>query len=275
MPIVPPIRLNDGRSMPQLGFGVWQVQNHEAKSIVTEAIAAGYRSIDTAAVYGNEEGVGEAVRASPVPREELFITTKVWNDRHGYDAALAAFDESLARLKLDFVDLYLIHWPLPRGEAYLDTWRALIRLRAEGRAKSIGVSNFKVPHLRRLMDESGVAPVLNQIELHPRFQQKELRAFHAKHGIATESWSPLGKGALMADETLAGIGRKYSKTPAQVILRWHLDNGLIAIPKSATPSRIRENIDVFDFTLAAEDMSALAGFDSKAGRIGPDPDSFG
>jgi 2,5-diketo-D-gluconate reductase A len=275
MPIVPPIRLNDGRSMPQLGFGVWQVQNHEAKSIVTEAISAGYRSIDTAAVYGNEEGVGEAVRASPVPREELFITTKVWNDRHGYDAALAAFDESLARLKLDFVDLYLIHWPLPRGEAYLDTWRALIRLREEGRAKSIGVSNFKIPHIRRLMDESGVAPVLNQIELHPRFQQKELRAFHAKHGIATESWSPLGKGALMADETLAGIGRKYGKTPAQVILRWHLDNGLIAIPKSATPSRIRENIDVFDFTLAAEDMSALARFDSKAGRIGPDPDSFG
>jgi diketogulonate reductase-like aldo/keto reductase len=275
MPIVPTLRLNDGRPMPQLGFGVWQVPNHEAKSIVTEAISAGYRSIDTAAVYGNEEGVGEAVRASPVPREELFITTKVWNDRHGYDAALSAFDESLARLKLDFVDLYLIHWPLPRGEAYLDTWRALIRLRDEGRAKSIGVSNFKIPHLRRLMDESGVAPVLNQIELHPRLQQKELRAFHAEHGIATESWSPLGKGALMADETLARIGRKYGKTPAQVILRWHLDNGLIAIPKSATPSRIRENIDVFDFTLAADDMSALAGFDDKAGRIGPNPDSFG
>jgi diketogulonate reductase-like aldo/keto reductase len=275
MPIVPTIRLNDGRPMPQLGFGVWQVPNHEAKSIVTEAIAAGYRSIDTAAVYGNEEGVGAAVRASPVPREELFITTKLWNDRHGYDAALSAFDESLARLKLDFVDLYLIHWPLPRGEAYLDAWRALIRLREEGRAKSIGVSNFKIPHLRRLMDETGVAPVLNQIELHPRFQQKELRAFHAEHGIATESWSPLGKGALMADETLARIGRKYGKTPAQVILRWHLDNGLIAIPKSATPSRIRENIDVFDFTLAADDMSALAGFDDKAGRIGPNPDSFG
>jgi diketogulonate reductase-like aldo/keto reductase len=275
MPIVPTIRLNDGRPMPQLGFGVWQVPNHEAKSIVTEAISAGYRSIDTAAVYGNEEGVGEAVRASPVAREELFITTKVWNDRHGYDAALSAFDESLARLKLDFVDLYLIHWPLPRGEAYLDAWRALIRLREEGRAKSIGVSNFKIPHLRRLMDESGVAPVLNQIELHPRFQQKELRAFHAEHGIATESWSPLGKGALMADETLARIGRKYGKTPAQVILRWHLDNGLIAIPKSATPSRIRENIGVFDFALAADDMSALAGLDSKAGRIGPNPDSFG
>ena len=275
MPIVPTIRLNDGRPMPQLGFGVWQVPNHEAKSIVTEAIAAGYRSIDTAAVYGNEEGVGEAVRAASVPREELFITTKLWNNNHGYDAALAAFDESLARLKLDFVDLYLVHWPLPRGEAYLDAWRALIRLREDGRAKSIGVSNFTIPHLKRLMEETGVAPVLNQIELHPGFQQRELRGFHAEHGIATESWSPLGKGALMADETLARIGRNYGKTPAQVILRWHLDNGLIAIPKSATPARIRENIDVFDFTLAPEDMRALAALDDKAGRVGPNPDLFG
>jgi len=275
MPTVPTIRLNDGRPMPQLGFGVWQVPNHEARSIVTEAISAGYRSIDTAAVYGNEEGVGEAVRAASVPREELFITTKLWNNNHGYDAALAAFDQSLARLKLDFVDLYLIHWPLPRGEAYLDAWRALIRLREDGRAKSIGVSNFTIPHLKRLMDETGVAPVLNQIELHPGFQQRELRGFHAEHGIATESWSPLGQGTLMTDETLAGIGRKYGKTPAQVILRWHLDNGLIAIPKSATPSRIRENIDVFDFTLAPEDMRALAALDDKAGRVGPNPDFFG
>ena len=275
MPTVPTIRLNDGRPMPQLGFGVWQVPNHEARSIVTEAISAGYRSIDTAAVYGNEEGVGEAVRAASVPREELFITTKLWNNNHGYDAALAAFDQSLARLKLDFVDLYLIHWPLPRGEAYLDAWRALIRLREDGRAKSIGVSNFTIPHLKRLMDETGVAPALNQIELHPGFQQRELRGFHAEHGIATESWSPLGQGTLMTDETLAGIGRKYGKTPAQVILRWHLDNGLIAIPKSATPSRIRENIDVFDFTLAPEDMRALAALDDKAGRVGPNPDFFG
>jgi 2,5-diketo-D-gluconate reductase A len=275
MQIVPIIRLNDGRPMPQLGFGVWQVPNYEARSIVTEAIAAGYRSIDTAAVYGNEEGVGEAVRASPAPREELFITTKLWNNNHGYDAALAAFDQSLARLKLDFVDLYLIHWPLPQGEAYLDTWRALIRLREDGRAKSIGVSNFTIAHLRRLMDETGVAPALNQIELHPRFQQRELRAFHAGHGIATESWSPLGKGTLMTDRTLAGIGRKYGKTPAQVILRWHLDNGLIAIPKSATPSRIRENIDVFDFTLAAEDMAVLGALDDESGRVGPNPDFFG
>ena len=258
-----------------LGFGVWQVPNHEARSIVTEAIAAGYRSIDTAAVYGNEEGVGETVRASSAPREELFITTKLWNNNHGYDAALAAFDQSLARLKLDFVDLYLIHWPLPQGEAYLDAWRALIRLREDGRVKSIGVSNFTIPHLRRLMDETGVVPALNQIELHPRFQQRELRAFHAEHGIATESWSPLGQGTLMTDETLAGIGRKYGKTPAQVILRWHLDNSLIAIPKSATPSRIRENIDVFDFTLAAEDMAVLEALDDKSGRVGPNPDFFG
>ena len=275
MPIVPTIDLNDGRPMPQLGFGVWQVPNHEARSIVTEAIAAGYRSIDTAAAYGNEEGVGEAVRASSAPREELFITTKLWNNNHGYDAALAAFDQSLARLKLDFVDLYLIHWPLPRGEAYLGAWRALIRLREDGRVKSIGVSNFTIPHLRRLMDETGVVPALNQIELHPRFQQRELRAFHAEHGIATESWSPLGQGTLMTDETLAGIGRKYGKTPAQVILRWHLDNSLIAIPKSATPSRIRENIDVFDFTLAAEDMAVLEALDDKSGRVGPNPDFFG
>ena len=275
MPIVPTIDLNDGRPMPQLGFGVWQVPNHEARSIVTEAIAAGYRSIDTAAVYGNEEGVGETVRASSAPREELFITTKLWNNNHGYDAALAAFDQSLARLKLDFVDLYLIHWPLPRGEAYLDAWRAQIRLREDGSVKSIGVSNFTIPHLRRLMDETGVVPALNQIELHPRFQQRELRAFHAEHGIATESWSPLGQGTLMTDETLAGIGRKYGKTPAQVILRWHLDNSLIAIPKSATPSRIRENIDVFDFTLAAEDMAVLEALDDKSGRVGPNPDFFG
>ena len=275
MPIVPNIDLNDNRPMPQLGFGVWQVPNHEARSIVTEAIAAGYRSIDTAAVYGNEEGVGEAVRASSVAREELFITTKLWNNNHGYDAALAAFDQSLARLKLDFVDLYLIHWPLPRGEAYLDAWRALIRLRDDGRAKSIGVSNFKIPHLRRLMDETGVVPALNQIELHPRFQQKELRGFHAEHGIATESWSPLGQGTLMTDEALAALGRKYGKTPAQVILRWHLDNGLIAIPKSATPSRIRQNIDVFDFTLTMEDIAVLESLDDKAGRVGPNPDLFG
>jgi diketogulonate reductase-like aldo/keto reductase len=274
MPTIPTIPLNDGRPMPQLGFGVWQVTNHEAASIVGEALEAGYRSIDTAAIYGNEEGVGEAIRTSSIPREELFITTKLWNNNHGYDAALAAFDLSLERLKLDFVDLYLIHWPVAGSEAYLETWRALIKLKEDGRAKSIGVSNFMVPHLRRIIAETGVVPSVNQIELHPRFQQRELRVFHAGHGIATESWSPLGQGTLIADETITEIGRKYGKTTAQVILRWHLDNGLIAIPKSAMASRIRENVDVFDFTLDADDMSALEALDDKAGRIGPDPEFF-
>lgn len=274
MPITPTISLNDGRPMPQLGFGVWQVTNHEAKSIVGEALEAGYRSIDTAAIYGNEEGVGEAIRASSIPREELFITTKLWNNNHGYDAALAAFDQSLGRLKLDFVDLYLIHWPVAGSETYLDAWRALTKLKEDGRAKSIGVSNFMIPHLKRVIGETGVVPSVNQIELHPRFQQRELRVFHAGHGIATESWSPLGQGTLVTDDTIAEIGRKYGKTSAQVILRWHIEKGLIAIPKSVTPVRIRENIDIFDFQLDAEDMSVLETLDDKAGRIGPDPEAF-
>jgi diketogulonate reductase-like aldo/keto reductase len=256
MSTIPTVRLNDGNAMPQFGYGVWRVSNEEAASAVGEAIKAGYRSIDTAAIYGNEEGVGQAIKSAPVAREELFITTKVWNDRHGYDDTLRAFDESLARLKLD-------------------TWRALIKLKQDGRAKSIGVSNFMVQHLQRLSDETGVTPSVNQIELHPRFQQTELREFHAANGIATESWSPLGQGTLIADETLAAIGRKYGKTPAQVILRWHLDNGLVVIPKSVTPSRMRENIDVFDFNLDAEDMRVIEALDDGSGRVGPDPAVFG
>jgi len=274
MSTIPTIRLNDGNAMPQLGYGVWRVTNEEAASTVGEAIKAGYRSIDTASIYGNEEGVGEAIAAAPVSRDELFITTKVWNDRHGYDETLRAFDESLARLKLDNVDLYLIHWPVAGSEAYRDTWRALIKLKEEGRAKSIGVSNFMVPNLQRLIDETGVTPSVNQIELHPFFQQKELRAFHKTAGIATESWSPLGQGTLLADPTLVELARKHAKTPAQIIIRWHLDNGLIAIPKSVTPSRIRQNFDVFDFELARDDLAAIEALDSPAGRIGPDPDRF-
>jgi 2,5-diketo-D-gluconate reductase A len=274
MPAMPTIRLNDGNAMPQVGFGVWRVSNEEAGSAVAEAVKAGYRSIDTASIYGNEEGVGEAIRAVSLPREELFITTKVWNDRQGYDSTLRAFDESLARLKLDHVDLYLIHWPVAGSEAYRDTWRALIKLKQEGRAKSIGVSNFMVPHLQRVIDETGVTPAVNQIELHPRFQQKELSAFHKANGIATECWSPLGQGKILKEETLAAIGRKYGKTPAQVILRWHIDNGFVVIPKSVTPSRIRENVDVFDFTLDADDRRAIEGLDSAAGRVGPDPSVF-
>jgi 2,5-diketo-D-gluconate reductase A len=274
MSAMPTIRLNDGNAMPQVGFGVWRVSNAEAGTTLAEAVKAGYRSIDTASIYGNEEGVGEAIRAVSLPREELFITTKVWNDRQGYDSTLRAFDESLARLKLDHVDLYLIHWPVAGSEAYRDTWRALIKLKQEGRAKSIGVSNFLVPHLQRLIDETGVTPAVNQIELHPRFQQKELSAFHKANGIATECWSPLGQGKILRDETLAAIGRKYGKTPAQVILRWHIDNGFVVIPKSVTPSRIRENVDVFDFTLDADDRRAIEGLDSAAGRVGPDPSVF-
>jgi 2,5-diketo-D-gluconate reductase A len=275
MSTIPTVRLNDGNAMPQFGYGVWRVSNEEAASAIGEAIKAGYRSIDTAAIYGNEEGVGQAIKAAPVSRDELFITTKVWNDRHGYDETLRAFDESLARLQLDHVDLYLIHWPVAGSEAYLETWRALTKLKQDGRAKSIGVSNFMVQHLQRLIDESGVTPSVNQIELHPRFQQTELREFHAKNGIATESWSPLGQGTLIADEILAAIGRKYGKTPAQVILRWHLDNGLVVIPKSVTPSRMRENISVFDFKLDAEDMRIIEDLNDASGRVGPDPAVFG
>jgi diketogulonate reductase-like aldo/keto reductase len=274
MSTIPTVRLNDGNAMPQLGYGVWRISNEEAASAVGEAIGAGYRSIDTAAIYGNEEGVGRAINAAPVSRDELFITTKVWNDRHGYDETLRAFDESLARLQLDTVDLYLIHWPVAGSEAYLDTWRALIKLKQDGRAKSIGVSNFMVQHLQRLIDESGVTPSVNQIELHPGFQQKELREFHAKNGIVTESWSPLGQGTLLENEALAAVARKHGKTPAQIILRWHLDHGLIAIPKSVTPSRIRENIDVFGFKLDAEDMRVIEGLDDASGRVGPDPAVF-
>lgn len=275
MPTTPTLRLNDDRTMPQLGYGVWRVSNDEASTSVGEALKAGYRSIDTASIYENEEGVGKAIAAADIPRDELFITTKLWNNSHSPDAALKAFDESLARLRLDFVDLYLIHWPVAGSEAYPDTWRALIRLREEGRAKSIGVSNFNIPHLQRIIAETGVTPAVNQIEVHPRFQQRELREFHAANGIATESWGPLGQGSLVANEELATIGRKYGKTPAQVILRWHLDHGLIAIPKSVTPSRIRENLDVFDFKLDAEDVHIIERMDDKGGRVGPNPAIFG
>jgi 2,5-diketo-D-gluconate reductase A len=270
----PTLYLNDGKRMPQLGFGVWQVENGRTASVVREAIDAGYRSVDTAAIYRNEEGVGEAIRSSDVPRGDLFITTKLWNDDQGYDATLKAFDASLKRLGLDHVDLYLIHWPAWKRDAYADTWRAFVKLKEEGRTKSIGVSNFQVAHLQRLFDETGVIPAVNQIELHPRFQQKALRDFHAEHGIATESWSPLGRGSMIGDETIATLARKHGKTPAQIIIRWHLDSGLIVIPKSATPSRIRENIDVFDFTLDAEDMRVIEKLDHRDGRTGPDPDVF-
>ncbi|MFT2014325.1 aldo/keto reductase [Streptomyces sp. 796.1] len=271
---VPSITLNNDVTIPQLGFGVWQVENEAATAAVSTALEAGYRSVDTAAAYGNEEGTGKAIAESGVPREELFVTTKVWNSDHGYDATLRAFDSSLTKLGLDYVDLYLIHWPLPARGTFVDTYKALEKVYAEGRAKTIGVSNFHPAHLERLLAETSVVPVLNQIELHPQLQQQELRDFHAKHGIATEAWSPLGSGKGLLDEpAIAAIAAKHGKSPAQVVLRWHLQLGTIVIPKSVTPSRIRENIDVFDFALDADDLAAIAGLD-QGRRTGPDPDTF-
>ncbi len=271
---VPFVTLNNGVRMPRLGFGVWQVDDSEATAAVSTALEAGYRSIDTAAVYGNEEGTGKALTTSGLPRDELFVTTKLWNADQGYDSTLRAFDASLSRLGLDYVDLYLIHWPVARQDRYVDTYRALEKIHSEGRAKAIGVSNFQPHHLRRLLDETSVVPAVDQIELHPQFQQREARAFHAEHGIVTEAWSPLGQGrGLLEDETLGRIAGKHGKSPAQVVLRWHLQIGNVVIPKSVTPSRIRENIDVFDFELDDADLAAIAALDSGR-RLGPDPDTF-
>ncbi|WP_151179205.1 aldo/keto reductase [Hypericibacter terrae] len=270
---VPPIKLNDGAAMPQLGFGVWQVPDDQAAGAVKTAIASGYRSIDTAAIYGNEEGVGRGIKAAGVARSDLFITTKLWNDRQGKDEPARALAESLKKLKLDYVDLYLIHWPAPMQDRFVDSWRALVALQQQGLARSIGVSNFTAAHLTRIIDATGVVPAVNQIELHPRLQQKPMRDFHATHGIRTESWSPLGQGKLLDDPVLAAIAKKYTKSTAQVILRWHLDNQLIAIPKSTHDARIRENFALFDFKLEPADLAQIDKLDAN-GRIGPDPDRF-
>lgn len=265
------IVLDDGHAIPQVGLGVWQVPDDVAAGAVGEALRNGYRHVDTAAIYENERGVGEGLRQSGVAREDVFVTTKLWNENQGFDRTLRAFDESLARLGLDHVDLYLIHWPSPNRGLYVETWKAFVRLREEGRARSIGVSNFTAEHLDRLISETGVAPVLNQIELHPRFQQRALRRAHEERGIATQSWSPLGQGRLLADPAIAEIARRHGRTPAQVIIRWHIDSGLVVIPKSVTPSRIAENIDVFGFRLDQDDLDAIAALDEADGRIGPDP----
>jgi diketogulonate reductase-like aldo/keto reductase len=266
------VKLNNGVEMPQLGFGVWQVPDAEATPAVAEALKAGYRSIDTAAIYGNERGVGQAV--ADFDREELFVTTKLWNSDQGFDSTLRAFDESLKKLGLDVLDLYLIHWPTPARDRYVDTWKAFVQLQKEGRVRAIGVSNFQPAHLQRLIDETGVVPAVNQIELHPYLQQTELREFHEKHGIRTEAWSPLGQGGeLLKDPVVEKIALAHGRSPAQVVLRWHLQLGNVVIPKSVTPSRIRENIDVFGFELAAGEMEALSTLD-RGGRIGPNPDEF-
>ncbi|MFW5419904.1 aldo/keto reductase [Nocardiopsis sp. CNT-189] len=266
------VTLNNGVEMPRLGFGVWQVPDGEAQGAVAEALRVGYRSIDTAKVYQNEAGTGRALRESGIPREELFVTTKVWNDDHGRDRALRAFDASLERLGLEYVDLYLIHWPVPEQDAYVETWKALERIHAEGRAKAIGVSNFTEATLGRLLASADTVPAVNQIELHPRLAQEKMRALGAEHGIATEAWSPLGQGKGLLDEpVLTELAAKHGRTPAQVVLRWHLQLGNIAIPKSVTPSRIAENLDVFGFALDAGDMERIAALDTGA-RLGPDPD---
>lgn len=270
-PAAPSLQLNDGRNMPQLGLGVWQTPPDATVAAVRAALEVGYRLVDTAAAYGNETGVGEGLRASGVPRDQVFVVTKLWNADQGYDEALRAFDRSLERLGCDYVDLYLIHWPHPARDRYIDSWRALIRLQEEGRAGSIGVSNFMIEHLRRIMAETGVAPAINQIELHPTFQQTDLRAFHAGQGILTQSWSPLGQGRLLKHPEIARIAARHGKTPAQAIIRWHIDSGLAVIPKSVNPDRIAENAEVLDFRLDAEDLAAIDRLDDPGGRIGDDP----
>ncbi|MEU3050284.1 aldo/keto reductase, partial [Streptomyces sp. NPDC006984] len=271
---VPSITLNNGVTMPQLGFGVWQVPDDEARTVVGTALEAGYRSIDTAAVYENEKGTGEAAAASGLPREELFVTTKLWNSEQGRDATLRAFDASLGRLGLDYVDLYLIHWPMPAKDLYVETYKALEEIAAEGRAKAIGVSNFLPEHLERLIGETSVVPAVNQIEFHPQLQQAAAREVHARYGIATEAWSPLGQGrGLLEVPTVVAVAQKHGRSPAQVVLRWHLQLGNVVIPKSVTPSRIAENIDVFGFELDADDLAALAALD-EGRRLGPDPAVF-
>jgi 2,5-diketo-D-gluconate reductase A len=270
---IPQIELHDGIQIPQLGFGVFQVPPDETRAVVEEALAAGYRHIDTAAAYRNEKGVGEALASSGIPRDEVFVTTKLWNSQQGHDDALAAFESSLGRLGLDRVDLYLIHWPMPTEGLFVDTWRAFERIHAEGGARTIGVSNFRVEDLERLEQETSTRPTVNQIELHPWLQQAELRRWHAEHEIATEAWSPLAQSRHLDDATIASIAAAHGKSPAQTILRWHLQLGNIVFPKSSTPERIRENIDVFDFELSADEMERIEGLESGE-RTGPDPSEF-
>ena len=265
--IQPTVVLKDGSSMPQFGLGVFQTPPETTARVVEMAVDEGYRAVDTASMYRNEEGVGRALDG----RTDVFITTKLGNSDHGFDEALRAFEDSASRLRRHTLDLYLIHWPRPRVDRYVESWKALVRLQQESRVRSIGVSNFNRSHLERIIGETGVTPAVNQIELHPRFQQKTLREFHDERGIRTESWSPLGRGALLSEPVLVSIAAKHRKTPAQVVLRWHLDSGLIVIPKTARLERLRENFGALAFRLDDDDMRRIEALDSPAGRIGPDP----
>ncbi len=271
---VPTIVLSDGQSIPQLGFGVWQVPDDGAQAAVSEALKVGYRSIDTAKVYENEAGTGRAIADSGIARDELFITTKLWNDDQGYDSTLAAFDASMDRLGLEYLDLYLIHWQQLDRDKYIDTFKAFRKLQADGRVGSIGVSNFTIPTLEKLIAEVGVTPAVHQIELHPRFNQEELREFHTAKGIATEAWSPLGSGTILDDPAFTTIAEAHGVSPAQVILRWHIQLGNVVIPKSVTPERITSNFDVFGFELSNDEIQQINALDTADGRTGPDPDKF-
>jgi len=270
---IPTVKLHDGNLIPQLGFGVWQVPDDEAETATAEALRVGYRLIDTAAAYKNESGVGRAIAASGVAREDLFITTKLWNADQGYDTTLRAFDASMDKLGLETLDLYLIHWACPEADRYVDTWKAFVKLAESGRVRSIGVSNFHQPHLERIIGETGVTPVMNQLETHPYLQQKQMRAFDAEHQIVTESWSPLGSGhGLLEDAVLTEIAQKHGVTPAQVVLAWHLQIGNVVIPKSVTPSRIAENFAAAPVKLSEDDMARIETLDSGT-RYGANPDT--
>ena len=269
----PSITLNNGVSIPQVGLGVFQVPPADAQRVVETAIEAGYRHIDTAAAYNNESGVGAAIKACGLPREELFVTTKLRNGNQGYDEALAAYDDSCERLGLEQIDLYLVHWPFPSADRYVDSWRALERLYAEQRVRAVGVSNFLPEHLERLFAETELVPAVNQIELHPTLQQRDVADFGTKHSIAVESYSPLGQGADLEHSTVTALADRYAKTPAQIVLRWHVQRGHIVIPKSNTPERIRSNFDVFDFTLTDDELDSITEMES-GNRIGGDPKTF-